>query len=667
MKHRLLLPSLLLIATLPAQAQRLYSNSIVRTEGQATLQAVSQSEIPFNNSSAPVRKSTNPHAKVTGATIYSQSFATLPAGWTMTANAGCVNGWRWANAAPSGTGNNFPIKGLINSSTKSNGWLLYNADSVINNAGSTRPIGGSITSAAIPVGASHSNVMLSFEQYYRHSNGDTCFVDVSKDGTTWTSFPIYPNLKLSQYGFLYMNPTLTTLNISSVVGGQANAYIRFRFNSTAPTYSFNWLIDDLMLYDADATDLGLSYSAIASGSAPTSDGFTSAYSYSTIPLQFADTVRPVTYLSNYGLSAASNTVITARYFLNNALVNTATTTIASSPVEARDSAIVFGAGYKPTAAGNYVVALSMSPAGDAVAANNVDTIRFAVTDTVYATHGTEFTEQNCYLYRAVSSAPSYWGARFTISNGKTDTISSVSVAFRPETQPGERVVAQVYQATGSGTTFNWIPVVASATITLTAANIPTSGNVVYTSIPFRAPGGNYSSLILGDGDYAIVLTTVNSTKDVVVYSMVPPLPTAPDFIGYQGQSDVSPNDGSFGFASGGGIATGIVAVPLVHPNFGKIATTGGVHETSQIELGTAFPNPADNTVHIPFALRQTGNVQLVLTNSIGEVIDRIDLGRKVAGSMQNVSITTQNLPEGVYFYTIRTEIGMATGRIIVRH
>jgi len=89
-------------------------------------------------------------------------------------------------------------------------------------------------------------------------------VDVSSNGTTWTSYPIFPNISLTQYGFLYRQSYNHHLKYFSAVGGQANAYVRFRFISAAPTYSFNWLIDDLVLYDADPVDLGITYSGIAS-------------------------------------------------------------------------------------------------------------------------------------------------------------------------------------------------------------------------------------------------------------------------------------------------------------------------------------------------------------------------------------------------------------------
>jgi hypothetical protein len=654
MTQRLLAIAILATLTLPVQAQRLMPTSMVRTEGYAPLPPVSHSEVPQADAAAQVQPLVRPQAKGAGAAIYTQSFASMPTGWTASSLPGSVNGWRWANAAPVGIGNNYPINDLINSTSKGDGWLLYNADSVLNSAGTNRPFGGSITSAAIPIGSTHPNVMLSFQQYFRHSDSDKCFVDVSSNGSSWTTFPLDVNNNLTQYGFLYRNATITTLNISSVVGGQANAFIRFRFTSTAPTYSFNWLIDDVMLYDADAIDMGIAYSGIASGS-DTMAGFTRSYGYSSIPLRFADVVYPITYLSNYGLTPAANPTVTAKFFQGNTLVATQAASEVSTAVGVRDSFLVFSNGYKPTAIG-----------GDGVAQNDVDTIRFSVTDSVYASHGTQFTERNCYLFRQPNTAQ-YWGARFTVSNGLRDTITSVSAAFRPVTAVGERVQAQLYQASGSGTAFSWILLATSNTRSLTAADISTTSNVVMANFPMRVINRNYSPLILSNGDYAIVLTTANASSDVAVYSMVPPLPTAPDFISYQGQSDVSPNDGTPNFAGAGGIATGLVEVPLVHPNFGNARALVAVPETERVLLGAAFPNPANTSINIPVALQQSGTAHVTLSNTVGQVVAQLDLGRMNAGVMQLASIPTGKLPEGVYYYTVTADNGRARGRVVVKH
>jgi hypothetical protein len=666
MTQRILLLAIILMTGMATQAQRLSNTSLVRTEGRPAPEVVERTELPLNSFAAHSTPPSVPQAKGAGTAFYTQSFPSLPTGWTVMANTGSVNGWRWANAAPVGAGNSFPIMGLINSSSKGDGWLLYNADSVLNTAGATRPIGGAITSAAIPVGASHTNVMLSFQQYYRYSEGDTCYVDVSSNGTTWTSYPVYPNNTLSQFGFLYRNPTVNTINISSVVGGQANAYVRFRFISTAPTYSFNWLIDDLMLSDADATDLGITYSGIASVSDPNS-GFTTGYGYTSIPVRFADTVFPITYLSNYGLGTVTGTTITAQYYLGSSLLATHTATVTTAPLGARDSAVVFNTGFKPTAIGNYAIALSINPSGDGTTSNNVDTIRFRVSDTVYATYGSKFTERNCYLSRPSATTLQYWGSRFTIANGQFDTLTSVTVAFRPETVAGQRVQAQLYKASGSGTTFTWDAITLSTTRTLTASDISTTGNVVLTNIPMRLFATGFGPLILGDGDYAIVLTTVNATNDVAVYSMEPPMPTAPALIGYQGQSATSANDGSLTFSAGNGIATGIVQVPLVHANFGYGRSLVGVKDAESVVLGAAFPNPAKTQVNIPFVLQQSGTAEVVVSNTIGQVVVSIKLGQTSAGKMQVAIVPTNTLVDGVYYYTVKVENGQATGRVVVRH
>jgi hypothetical protein len=76
-------------------------------------------------------------------------------------------------------------------------------------------------------------------------------------------------------------------------------------------------------------------------------GLTTSYSYGSIPLSFADTVFPITYCSNYGLSAASNTMLTAQYYHYGSLLTTQTANIAAMPLAARDGAVAFPTGYKP--------------------------------------------------------------------------------------------------------------------------------------------------------------------------------------------------------------------------------------------------------------------------------------------------------------------------------
>ena len=110
-----------------------------------------------------------------------------------------------------------------------------------------------------------------------------------------------------------------------------------------------------------------------------------------------------------------------------------------------------------------------------------------------------------------------------------------------------------------------------------------------------------------------------------------------------------------------------VQVPLVHPNFGNAKALLAVPETERVVLGAAFPNPANTNVHIPVVLQHTGMAQLTLTNPVGQVAARLDIGRMNAGVMQLASIPTGLLCEGVYFYTVTTEGGHATGRVVIQH
>src|ERR1044072_1703852 len=100
MKHRLLILAITILATLPTHAQRLSPSSIIYTYRQAPVLQLDHSELPQR--SITVNPSTRPQAKATGAAFYTQTFPSIPTGWTITTDPGSINGWRWANAAPVG-------------------------------------------------------------------------------------------------------------------------------------------------------------------------------------------------------------------------------------------------------------------------------------------------------------------------------------------------------------------------------------------------------------------------------------------------------------------------------------------------------------------------------------------------------------------------------------
>lgn len=87
---------------------------------------------------------------------------------------------------------------------------------------------------------------------------DTCYVDISTNGNTWTN--VYDNLDLpitsQQNGTnVSPNPQRIVLNISSLAGGQATVYVRFRWVSLNAGIAndgigYGWYVDDALFFEA---------------------------------------------------------------------------------------------------------------------------------------------------------------------------------------------------------------------------------------------------------------------------------------------------------------------------------------------------------------------------------------------------------------------------------
>lgn len=66
---------------------------------------------------------------------------------------------------------------------------------------------------------------------------------------------------------------------------------------------------------------------------------------------------------------------------------------------------------------------------------------------------------------------------------------------------------------------------------------------------------------------------------------------------------------------------------------------------------------------IDFAITELSNVSLSLSNSIGQVIQTVELVEQSAGNYQQVMQTTDITP-GVYYLTIKTKFGVETKKVV---
>ena len=72
----------------------------------------------------------------------------------------------------------------------------------------------------------------------------------------------------------------------------------------------------------------------------------------------------------------------------------------------------------------------------------------------------------------------------------------------------------------------------------------------------------------------------------------------------------------------------------------------------------AFPNPAQDVMHIRFNGEASGLTELTFTNAAGQTLQT----QKLFG---NASLDVSRFPQGIYFVTLRGDWGTATRRVLL--
>ena len=298
---------------------------------------------------------------------------------------------QWAG----GGGNGSAAPGL-NSTTSDNGFLLLDSDLFGAEANYDASwVENSWVQTTDPIDLSFfSFVTLSFETRYRcWDNGgsdgsEKCFVEISRDGTTWPSlsssyvtdwqneglvdydgdvvqcrFEVFPD---SETGFQTDNPSIIDIDISESAGGQGTVFIRFRWLGT---WGYSWEIDDLEVYETPENDVRIdnyvSYTNYAQ---------TGVYEYGAWPLsQIPDNLQAGAKVYNVGYADQPNVMMDLDVNGNNFASN-----ILDTLGYATSDTLVVA--YQPTGLGtqslNYVLS---ADAEDENPGNNVASQSFEVT------------------------------------------------------------------------------------------------------------------------------------------------------------------------------------------------------------------------------------------------------------------------------------------------
>lgn len=555
----------------------------------------------------------------------STAYGAIPATWSQ-AGANQV----WKKTSIGSTGCFGTSTATLNSTTKLNGVLIFDADS-LNEAitadctGATYgALSGEVISETIDL-TGEPNVRLIFQQYFRLCcSPSTTFLTVSVSGDgggTWTDYDAKGSTGINSYN---PNPETISINISAAVGGSNNVKVKFKFDSGLGVYF--WQIDDIQIIEGPANDVKLER-AYADFSY-TDGGF-----YTQTP---AGQVAPITFrgavLNDGGVAQTTvnmNVAVTgAGTYSQNS------NTIASMPVFMRDTLLITTPTFDPLAVGTYNITYTVSQVeSDELIINNTATKSIKVSDTVYARdYGVVGTGISSSL-----SPSDYVGGDVDGSVIATlyefpaaGTITTASAYVATSTQNGASFDFVLYNIDGTGTFVE----VASSDIYVVASNADKNK---WVTMPFITPGGPYPVLagetyVIGVRVYGAPTFDLDILNDLTLESSQPAQTTFVDAGG----------TGSWGW---------IQKAPFLHLNLEAINIGINEKDIQNAVLHQNIPNPAVGTTSVNFEIVKANEVSLSVYDVTGKLIKSINEGNLSAG-MHSITLETSDIDAGVYFYTL---------------
>ena len=92
--------------------------------------------------------------------------------------------------------------------------------------------------------------------------------------------------------------------------------------------------------------------------------------------------------------------------------------------------------------------------------------------------------------------------------------------------------------------------------------------------------------------------------------------------------------------------------------------TSSVNEVAKTTKVNAYPNPATGELNIPFSITKSADVNVTLTNMLGQVVATKNMGNVANGTaVFNIS----SVPSGIYTYTVVADGVATTGRVAIAH
>lgn len=92
-----------------------------------------------------------------------------------------------------------------------------------------------------------------------------------------------------------------------------------------------------------------------------------------------------------------------------------------------------------------------------------------------------------------------------------------------------------------------------------------------------------------------------------------------------------------------------------------------VGDINNVQIGNAYPNPANNTLSIPVSVKSSASVSVSISNLLGQVLEVKNLGNIAGGQSKTAVFNTVDLSNGIYIYTVESDGVRTSERVTVAH
>jgi len=582
-------------------------------QGAALLTAKTQLPTPIVALEQPV---ITPSVAGVGA-IWSDDFS-VPGNWVISNATGNSNDWVIGNAVPAG---DFPIP-AIQSSTASNGYALYDSDLYCGTDDAS-------VRTANPIDLTGYNaVVVVFEQYYRNYQGSS-FVEVSTDGTNWTSYEVNGALAVNAST---TNPNMAQVNISGAAGGEAQVWIRFRYVGGC---DYAWMVDDVAIYPGADNDMELS--DVWHGD------IIGALEYQQIPLAQAHEVTIGAASVNQG--GAEQTAVSYAY-----TITRSGTEVASGSFDAGNATIAsagsdttfYATGYTPDAVGTYVVTVTVSSAeGDDNADNNVGTSTFEISQFIYAHDDEDNIAFQIYGGVDANNQPNEYKRAQYFEIFADATLYGVQVAFGANTTT-DACFIEVFDAVADQNLSN--PLVTEV-YDIQPGDVPSAGGFNLVNIPLD--GGAGIELAAG-GVYLISIGNTGPGEALWILAS-------------DGDDDrAAIQYGPFGAGGAVNWYTGYTTSAVLRGNFNPAV---GISENEDLTGIQMFPNPANDVLTVKFNSNEANDIRISIVSMDGKLVYTQN-AKSFSGQFTS-RISLDGLTTGLYAVQVMSNNATYTEKIAV--